>query len=412
MTGVTGPGVTEAGRGVPRIGAAGTGAVGGGGSGPPPPTAIPVVFTTLTRLTNTGNETYTATAAGTSTTAQGIIEGLASLPGQDAYIKCRRSATGTVSSVLAFDTVGSNQTFGLNDYIAQLSAAGTIFQGQNTASLTTTGVTIPEGNGCEVRLFRRVNDTVTIDTTVDGGATWTTIFTFSGTVASILRAHFYTTFSTFARTIDHPQQLGLMADFANIKFMADGNSQTVGINGAALSFPGLLGTSLGKAVVNFAVGGQSTVDMLADAATQVDAAFQNGMNVLVVGEVRNDLSNMGSGADARVAVDRFWSYCAGRRAAASAAGKLLKIVVWNTLPTTRTTSPLGVAGLNAKFNEANAFMAAEWHSYADAYVDVRLIPELLDPDNLTYYDDQVHLTAAGDAKLVVPIDAAVRAVLV
>lgn len=183
---------------------------------------------------------------------------------------------------------------------------------------------------------------------------------------------------------------------AGAHYFADGNSQTAGINGASNSYPGKLATLLGVSVANYGVGGQTITDMLTDAATQVDANFASGLNILCVGEVRNELVNAGSGANAREAVDKLWAYCDGRRTAAAAASKQLRIVVWNILPTARTSSPLGVAGVSAKFNEANTIIENEWHAHADRYVNVRSDSRLLDPNDSLYYDDQVHLTLSGD----------------
>jgi hypothetical protein len=356
--------------------------------------ADPVTLRSLTNLTNEGNEVYAATAAGISNTAQGQIAE-ASLAGVEAWIECQKPATGDAATVLAFDALRTQQSYGNNDFIAFLSTAGLVQQGVNTTVLTTV-YTLPEGAGNRMRLHRSAADVFTIQTTEDNGATWTVRHTFVATPATTQRAHFYTTFSTTPRRMYQVRQSGLVLDILGARFAADGNSQTVGVNGAAVSFPGQIATSLGVTVTNYGVGGQSTLDMIADAATEIDAAFSSAPNILIVGEVRNHLVAMDASADARIAVDALWTYCDGRRAAAAGALRFLRIVVWNVLPAGHTASSIGIVALNALFVEANALIAAEWPAHADAYVDVRSDVRLTDPFDLTYFTDDVHLTTAGD----------------
>lgn len=356
--------------------------------------AIPITFRSLTNLTDEGSEVYAATSAGTSNTAQGQIAE-ASLAGVEAWIECQKPATGDAATVLAFDASRTQQSYGFNDFIAFMSTAGLVQWGVNSTSLTTV-YTLPEGAGNRMRLHRSAANVFTIQTTEDNGATWTVRYTFVATPATTQRAHIYTTYSVTPRRIYQLRQSGLVLDILGARFMADGNSQTVGVNGAALSFPGLIATALGVTVTNYGVGGQSTLDMIADAATEIDTTFSSAPNILIVGEVRNHLVAMDASADARVAVDALWTYCDARRAAANAAGRLLRIIVWNVLPAGHTASSIGIVALSALFVQANAFIAAEWSAHADAYVDVRSAVELTDPFNVTYFGDDVHLTPVGD----------------
>ncbi len=184
-------------------------------------------------------------------------------------------------------------------------------------------------------------------------------------------------------------------------YFADGNSQTQGANGAPTSYPGQLATLVGASVANYGVASQTITAMLGDAATQVDANFAAGVpNILIVGEVRNEISLDGLSANPRTTVNKLWQYCDGRRTAAAAAGKTLRIVVWNILPTVYTTAAQGLATLNAQFDQANAMIAAEWRLHADAFVDVRSDPVLgrASTDD-TWWKDGVHLKAAGDTVL-------------
>lgn len=191
------------------------------------------------------------------------------------------------------------------------------------------------------------------------------------------------------------------------KYICDGNSQTEGINGASVSYPGQLATLLGVAVTNRGVGGADLDDMLATAPAQVDAVFQVGLNVLCVGEVRNQIVNDDQTANARTAVDKLWQYCDARRAAATG-GKVLRIVVWNILPTGRTNATIGLAAVQALFVAANGYIRNEWRAHADRFVDVSSDPRLSDPDNTTYFPDQVHGSVATDLILAQMHYAAIR----
>jgi hypothetical protein len=369
--------------------------------------AIPVAFVQTANLTDEGNEVYAATSSGTATGAQGIIAE-ASSPGVEAWIEVQKPATGDGSMVIAFDVVRTLQGFSGNDFIAQIATAGLVSYGVNTASLTSSGYTLPEGANNRCRLRRSAANAITVETTTDNGLNWTVRHTFAATPTSVLRSHYYTTFSTTPRKMYQPRHAGLRFDLLGSKFMADGNSQTEGVNGAGNSFPGQLATALAVTVTNFGVGGQDTTDMASDAATQIDAILQTGMNILIVGEIRNQLVEMGGSANARTALDAFWAYCDARRAA-STATKQLRIVAWNILPAGHTASPIGIVALNALFDEVNALMAAEWRLHVNAFVDVRSNANLTDPFDTTYFVDDVHLTTAGDAIMAGLMQTAVQA---
>jgi hypothetical protein len=191
------------------------------------------------------------------------------------------------------------------------------------------------------------------------------------------------------------------------KYICDGNSQTEGVNGAAVSYPGQLATLLGATVTNRGVGGADLDDMLATAPAQIDAAFQVGLNVLTVGEVRNQIVNADQAANARTAVDKLWQYCDARRAAATG-GKVLRIVVWNILPTARTNASIGLAAVQALFATANGYIGNEWRAHADRFVNVYSEPPLSDPDNTIYFPDQVHGSIMADLVLAQMVYAAIR----
>lgn len=171
------------------------------------------------------------------------------------------------------------------------------------------------------------------------------------------------------------------------RILADGNSQTSG------TYPAKLAILMGEPVANHGVFGQTTNQMIARAPTQIDAllepAYAYAQSVLVAAEVRNALAQDLSKTP-RQAVDELWAYFDGRRAFAAATPIPLKMIVWNILPSTEG------AALNAKFVEANGYIAAEWASHADGYFDVRSDARLTDPTNTTYFSDGLHLTSAGN----------------
>jgi hypothetical protein len=176
--------------------------------------ATPVTFTVMDRMTGPVDGIYTATSAGTSTTAQGIT-GMVLPADSIGWIQCSRPVIGSpsqVSCVIALDAVASGlQTYGLNDLIGQISATGVVSYGENTASLTSTGYTLPEGDGSHMRLYRDDDNIVTLETTVDDGENWTVRRTFPTARDTDLVPHFYTTYSTTARKLPHPEAYGLVS---------------------------------------------------------------------------------------------------------------------------------------------------------------------------------------------------------
>lgn len=176
--------------------------------------ATPVTFTVMDKMTGPVDGIYTATSAGTSTTAQGIT-GMVLPADSVGWIECSRPVIGSpsqVSCVIALDAVAAGlQSYGLNDLIGQISATGLVSYGENTASLTSTGYTLPEGDGSRMRLYRDADNMVTLQTTVDDGENWTIRREFPTARDADLVPHFYTTYSTFARKLPHPEAYGLVS---------------------------------------------------------------------------------------------------------------------------------------------------------------------------------------------------------
>lgn len=176
--------------------------------------ATAVTFSAMDRMTGPVSEVYTATSAGTSNTAQAVT-GLILPAGEVGWIECARPVIGSpsqISCVIALDAATAGfHTYGLNDIVGQISAAGLVQYGENTASLTSSGYTLPEGAGNRMRLYRDEDDVVTLQTTEDDGENWTIRRTFPGTHPTDLIPHFYTTFSTTARKLAEPRAYNLVA---------------------------------------------------------------------------------------------------------------------------------------------------------------------------------------------------------
>lgn len=169
--------------------------------------------------------------------------------------------------------------------------------------------------------------------------------------------------------------------------ICDGNSLTSGTGSTGgLDYVTQLQTLLGGSSVyrkvNKGVAAQTTQQMSADAATDIDPNRDNWARpILVAWEVGNDIFNNSlSGAAAEA---NFNTYCTNRRAAG------FKVVA--------VTVPARVAGPPAaNIAAANTLIRANWTGYADALADVAADARLTDYTNLTYYDpDQTHLNNTG-----------------
>lgn len=193
-----------------------------------------------------------------------------------------------------------------------------------------------------------------------------------------------------------------LLDRSRAVYLADGNSQTEGINGPNSAFPYRLGLLLGQPVRNFGVGGQTTPSMRRDVVPQVVAAMQAGAdNVLIASEVRNDLvarANAGNlGSIVRACVDEQWGYFEDVKAAATVQGKRVHGITWTILDCQRTSNAIGIGALRELFAEANALIQAEWPLHCASYFDTAADPRLRDANNVAYFADKVHLTGAGEA---------------
>jgi lysophospholipase L1-like esterase len=138
---------------------------------------------------------------------------------------------------------------------------------------------------------------------------------------------------------------------------------------------------------NFGVGGQTSTQMAADAAAQIDVLLPSGHtdNIVVCWGGINDLS---SGDSAATVEGRVQTYCAGRRAAG------YKVVVGTIIAAGSVTGAKETAR-----QETNTWIRANWSNFADALADFANdshFDALADCSNGTYYNvDTVHLTDTG-----------------
>lgn len=137
-----------------------------------------------------------------------------------------------------------------------------------------------------------------------------------------------------------------------------------------------------------ASGGRTTANMIADAATRVDAFYDAARpsNIVVAWEITNDLF---FGASAATAYNNIVTYCQGRQAEG------FQVVVLSVLP----RSGLGVPDtFEASRQTINTNLRANWESFADALADIGADETIgvagADLDT-TFYIDGVHMTDAG-----------------
>lgn len=178
--------------------------------------------------------------------------------------------------------------------------------------------------------------------------------------------------------------------------VCDGNSLTAGQGGTP--YPSQLATLLGTtySVLNYGVGGQTTADMIADAATQIDPIPKG---TLVAWEAGNDIVN---GADLATTIARWQQYFSDRKTAGWGVGSS-RLITMTVTP--RTTFTAGQETIRTQFND---WLRANYSTYATNLVDVAADARLQDPNSATYYSgDGVHFSTAGYAV----VAALVRAVI-
>jgi hypothetical protein len=169
----------------------------------------------------------------------------------------------------------------------------------------------------------------------------------------------------------------------------DGNSMTAA---ASSSYPATVMSLLGGTYRsnNVGVSGQTTIEMLADAATQIYPLYVPGIkNILVYWEVTNDLKLGASRADAQA---RMIQYCQAGKAAG------YKVVVVNIIPRDQV-------GLPATFGDdsqaINAYINSDYLSFSDGIADVAAAsasivrPDGVHPDTNSYNNIIAPIVAAA-----------------
>ena len=152
------------------------------------------------------------------------------------------------------------------------------------------------------------------------------------------------------------------------------------------------------AAINNAISG-SDLSTATSRAAALDALLDatRAHNILTVFFGANDMHGGGTAASFESALQ---TYCQARRAAG------WKVVVATVLP--QTTS-----GFNAKRNDANTWIRANWSTFADGLADIAG-DATMGPDaaasNATYYSDGLHPTAAGQLLMEPYFTAAVNAI--
>ena len=184
------------------------------------------------------------------------------------------------------------------------------------------------------------------------------------------------------------------------RIVLDGNSLSVNTYQSALI--ALLGSSY--QATHYGVGGQTTVNMSSDAATQIDVYLSairnfNGRAALIAWEATNDI--FVDDADLATLQSRWTSYFSGRASAG-----------WNTgnkLVTMTIIARGNFTGAQAtRAADFNTWLRATYSTYATHLVDLAADARFQNSADLTYYNaDTVHLSATGDSVVADLIKAAV-----
>lgn len=169
--------------------------------------------------------------------------------------------------------------------------------------------------------------------------------------------------------------------------ICDGDSLTLGGQNGAVPYPTTLQDSLGATnwdMRNFGVSGQQLSAMEADAATQVDVwrNSQRPRDVVICWGGSNDIF---AGTNTATMQSRIQTYCANRKSAG------FEVIVCTILPRS------GIGGDKETVRtEVNAWIAANYATWSDGYVDLAADTRLDDYSDATYFNaDNTHLTTDG-----------------
>lgn len=175
--------------------------------------------------------------------------------------------------------------------------------------------------------------------------------------------------------------------------ICDGNSLTLGLfSSTGHDYPSVLSNLLGYgwSKFNFGVGGQTTEQMNADAATQVDPLFQSSgrtLQIVVFWEGRNSMVPTGGNETPAQSYSATTTYVQGRRAAG------FKVIVC-TIIDDQGSDDAGFTANQIAYNN----LAVANTAGADLIVRLDQDSRLSDATNATYFNaDKIHLTDAGYA---------------
>jgi len=205
--------------------------------------------------------------------------------------------------------------------------------------------------------------------------------------------------------------------FNNCVIVCDGNSLTVGQGSTGgNNYPSQMGvkyplSSFAGSITNKGVGGQTTLDMEADATSDIDSLLSGSYeNILLAWEIRNHLVvDAPTNSDA---YDAFADYCSERQAAG------WKVIVATILPSWAASyrgdnTSTGYAQLESDRNAVNVMLRNGWGDFADGLADLAAVSSIGtfgNHENTGYvfntasrpttstnglYDDGTHMTNAG-----------------
>lgn len=181
----------------------------------------------------------------------------------------------------------------------------------------------------------------------------------------------------------------------NSIILCDGNSLTSGGYGGQ-TYPNLLLSKLsqkftGVSILNKGVGDQTTINMIADAISDIDALIdEEKLNILCAWEVGNDIYFNGSVSQA---INNITTYCQARKAAG---WNILLLGLSDRIQTTAFGD--NPTQYRSKLLEANNIMRNTYKTIgANVFIDLGSELRLNDATNLTYFNsDNVHLVQEGN----------------
>jgi lysophospholipase L1-like esterase len=171
--------------------------------------------------------------------------------------------------------------------------------------------------------------------------------------------------------------------------VCDGDSLTAGTGAspAQMAYPNqLIHLSVtDQHLYNYGVTGQTIVQMIADAAAQIDILISSGTNNLVCWGGVNDIA---ASVDSATVYSNIAAYCQARKAAG-----------WTVTVCTITAAGTITGAKETVRQEVNASIVSNYESFADHLADLaanQYFDATDDTSNTTYYNaDTVHLTNVG-----------------